>query len=193
MKNIGIITGATGGLVQAVQSDFEKVKAAYIEIINHTPGMDRYARWEYGKHPTDESIKAYIDAGNMYMFMDGEIVVGVVAITFVQGDDYHPVKWQISAKDDEVVVLHLLGITPKYHGAGVGRKMLQEVWKIASEKKMKACRVDTLASNIPAQKFYERLGFVYCGKQHWYADNTGWTDFYLYEYELPTMDNEIEI
>ena len=28
----------------------------------------------------------------------------------------------------------------------------------------------------------QRLGFEYCGKQHLYAENTGWTDFYFYEY-----------
>lgn len=46
------------------------------------------------------------------------------------------------------------------------------------------CWGDTLASNIPAQKLYEKLGFTYSGKQHWYAENTGWTDFYLYELDL---------
>lgn len=47
---------------------------------------------------------------------------------------------------------------------------------------LEACRLDTLFSNIPAQKFYTKLGFAYIGKAHWYADNTGWTDFLLYEF-----------
>ena len=32
-----------------------------------------------------------------------------------------------------------------------------------------------------AHKIYERLGFEYRGKQHLYAENTGWTDFYFFE------------
>ena len=39
-----------------------------------------------------------------------------------------------------------------------------------------------LASNTPAHKIYERLGFEYRGKQHLYAENTGWTDFYFFDY-----------
>ena len=82
------------------------------------------------------------------------------------------------------MTLHLLGILPRYQGAGVGRAMMRKALDMAAEGGMKAFRLDTLASNIPAQRFYESLGFVFCGKQHWYAENTGWTDFYLYEQEI---------
>ncbi len=42
-------------------------------------------------------------------------------------------------------------------------------------------RLDALASNTPAHRIYERLGFEYRGQQHLYAENTGWTDFYFFE------------
>ena len=50
-----------------------------------------------------------------------------------------------------------------------------------------AIRLDALASNTPAHKIYERLGFEYRGKQHLYAENTGWTDFYFFEYSPQSM------
>ena len=49
-----------------------------------------------------------------------------------------------------------------------------------------AVRLDALASNTPAHKLYERLGFEYRGKQHLYAENTGWTDFFFFDYALVT-------
>ena len=45
----------------------------------------------------------------------------------------------------------------------------------------KALRLDALACNTPAQQLYESLGFQKRGIAHWFADNVGWTDFYLYE------------
>lgn len=51
------------------------------------------------------------------------------------------------------------------------------------ENGKKTIRLDVLASNVPARRMYERLGFEYRGKQNLFAANTGWTDF-LY-YELP--------
>ena len=61
--------------------------------------------------------------------------------------------------------------------------MIREAVRMAGDKGMKAIRLDALATNTPAHKIYERLGFVYRGKQHLYADNTGWTDFYFFEYK----------
>ena len=49
-----------------------------------------------------------------------------------------------------------------------------------------ATQNDALASNTPAHKIYERLGFAYRGKQHLYAETTGWTDFYFFNYALTT-------
>jgi hypothetical protein len=41
--------------------DFETVKSKYIDVIENTPDIEKYARWIYGKHPTDEMIKTYIE------------------------------------------------------------------------------------------------------------------------------------
>ena len=62
--------------------------------------------------------------------------------------------------------------------------MMEEVISLAMEKGKKAIRLDTLASNIPAQHMYEKLGLEYRGKQNLYAENTGWTDFLYYELPL---------
>lgn len=180
-------------LVKAEAADFDRVKAAYIDIAKNTPDMDKYARYEYGKHPKDEGIANYIAEGSMYMLMDNDTIAGVIAITTSQGEEYHTVKWQVNALDNEVMVLHLLGVVPAYQRKGVGKEMIRKSLKLASEKSLKACRLDTLASNIPAQRFYEKMGFKYCGKQHWYAENTGWTDFYLYEYSIANATKEQRI
>lgn len=58
---------------------------------------------------------------------------------------------------------------------------MRKALDMAAENGLKAFRLDTLASNVPAQRLYESLGFVFCGRQHWYAENTGWIFFYLYE------------
>lgn len=168
----------------AKKSDFEKVKETYLYIIKNSLGMEEYARWEYGKHPNDESIRNYIDNDQMYILYSGEKIMGVVAITLYQGEDYHGIEWISEAKDNEVMVLHLLGFMPKYQGRGLSHEIMKIVLDMGKDKGMKSCRLDTLGSNKPAQKFYSKLGFTYCGKQNWYADNTGWTDFLLYEYVL---------
>ena len=161
--------------------DFAVVREKYIEVIEHTRDMNIHARWIYGQHPTDAMIQSYIDGQEMYLFMDGKNIAGMTAITMYQGKDYHEVIWSQNLKDDEVAVLHILAVTPEYQGKGVSKRMMAEIISLVMEKGKKAIRLDTLASNIPAQHMYEELGFAYRGKQNLYAENTGWTDFLYYE------------
>mgnify|MGYP003291049725 FL=1 len=62
--------------------------------------------------------------------------------------------------------------------------MIRESINIAEKGLKKAVRLDALASNTPAHQMYQSLGFRYRGKQHLYAENTGWTDFLFFEYTL---------
>ena len=162
-------------------NDFELVKSKYLDVIENTPQMQRYARWVYGKHPTDELLQSYIDRGEMYLLMDGDDVAGMAAISMCQGEDYEPIPCQDDCRNDQVTTVHLLAVVPAYRGRSLGIRILEEAMDIAVKNEKKALRLDTLKSNLPAQRMYERAGFSYRGTQNLYAENTGMTDFLYYE------------
>ena len=170
--------------------DFAMVRKKYIEVIEYTKDMNIHARWIYGQHPTDAMIQSYMDRQEMYLYMDGQDVAGMAAITMYQGEDYHEIIWSQNLKDDEVASLHILTVTPEYQGKGVSKRMMTEIIFLVKQKGKKAIRLDTLASNISAQHMYEKLGFVYRGKQNLFAENTGWTDFLYYELPLSKKDQD---
>ena len=165
----------------ATQNDLDAIIAFYDDVTARTPDMAVYARWSKGKHPTEEGMKAYINEGSMYLYRDNGKIVGAMAVTMYQGEDYHTVKWTQQVPDNKVAVIHILAVSPDAQGKGVGSEMIREAIRLAQDNGMKAVRLDALASNTPAHKLYERLGFEYRGKQHLYAENTGWTDFYFFE------------
>ena len=169
-------------LKSATQNDFEAIIAFYDDVTEHTPEMATYARWSKGKHPTVEGIHAYIDEGSMYLYRENDAIVGAMAVTMYQGEDYHAIEWTQQVPDDKVAVIHILAVSPDAQGKGFGSEMIREAIRLAQSKGMQAVRLDALASNTPAHKIYERLGFEYRGRQHLYAENTGWTDFYFFEY-----------
>ena len=166
----------------ATQNDFDSIIAFYDDVIERTPCIERFARWSKGKHPTLEGIKAYINEGSMYLYKANDTIVGAMALTMYQGEDYHTIKWTKQVADDKVAVIHILAISPESQGAGIGSEMVREAIRLAQSRDMQAIRLDALSSNTPAHKLYERLGFEYRGKQHLYAENTGWTDFYFFEH-----------
>ena len=167
----------------ATQNDFEAIIAFYDDVTERTPEMATYARWSKGKHPTVEGIRAYIDEESMYLYRANSAIVGAMAVTMYQGEDYHAINWMQQVLDNKVAVIHILAVSPDSQGTGIGSEMIREAIRLARSKGMQATRLDALASNTPAHKIYERLGFEYRGKQHLYAQNTGWTDFYFFEYK----------
>ena len=167
---------------RATIEEFESIIAFYDDVTERTSDMVTYARWIKRKHPTLEGIRAYIEEGSMYLYKENDAIVGAMAVTMYQGEDYHAIEWSKQVSDDEVAVIHILAVNPDYQGKGIGSEMIRKAIRLAQDNGMKAIRLDALASNIPAHRMYERLGFKYRGKQHLYAENTGWTDFYFYEY-----------
>ena len=165
----------------ATQKDFDAIITFYDDVTERTPEMTTYARWQKGKHPTEEGINAYINEGSMYLYRNNGKIVGAMAVTMYQSEDYHAIDWSQQVADDEVAVIHILAVSPDSQGKGIGSEMVIEAIRMAKSEGMQTIRLDALASNTPAHKLYERLGFEYRGKQYLYAENTGWTDFYFFE------------
>ena len=156
----------------------------YKHVITDTPDMDRYGRWKIGLYPMEQDIENYIGTGAMYVLSDDDVIIGAMAVTMNQGDDYHSIHWALPLADDEVSVIHVLSVNPDYQGKGVGKRLIEEAVLIARDNGKKALRLDALAGNTPAHRLYEKNGFAYRGKQNLYAENTGWTDFFFFELEL---------
>lgn len=171
-------------LKRAENRDIEKIEEYYKYVVDNTENMDKYGRWIYGQHPTNDMIEGYIKNKCMYFAEEDGMIIAAVAVTLFQDEDYHPVQWNVDAKDDEVAVIHILCINPKKQGCGLAKSIVNEIIALAKTKHMKAVRLDALCCNTPAHKLYEGLGFVRCGIQNWYASNTGYIDFYLYELVL---------
>lgn len=164
--------------------DLPRTLCFYQLVIRETSDMPCYGRWIYGLHPTKEMIENYIRQGVMYRLEDGQDIAAVVAVTPYQEEGYHGIDWQVELVDDEVAVVHLLAVNPHFQKRGYAKTTMKEVIELAREKGLKAVRLDALECNVPAHRLYESLGFKKRDVRHWYASNTGWIDFFLFEYLL---------
>lgn len=169
-------------LEKAAPEALEAVIAFYDDVIKNTPDIASTARWRIGSHPTEEGLKTSIQERDLYVCRENGVIIGAMVLPMHQGEDYHPVAWKEDLPDDQVASVHLLGVKPDRQGTGVASALVREAIALARANGMKAVRLDTLASNLPAQHLYESLGFSFRGKLHGYAENTGWFDFFFYEF-----------
>lgn len=168
-------------LIKAKISDFEKLTQFYREAIQNTENMEIYAKWIYGKHPTDAMILRYIEQGAMFFCEKDGFIASAVAVTPCQGDDYHGIGWGILISDDEAAVVHILCVNPKLQKQGIAKTTMRLVIELCRSENKKAVRLDALSCNSPAHRLYQSLGFEKRGQQRWFTDNIGWTDFFLFE------------
>lgn len=169
---------------QARPADLDRLCDFYRYVCEHTDNMPRYCRWIFGLHPTVEMIWDYIAAQAMYLFQDGGQIIGAAAMTMAQDEDYHNIAWQYPHADNEVAVIHIFGVLPELRHTGLAQRLVSELKLAATQAGKRSIRLDALASNLPAHRFYARLGFVKRGAKEMYACNVGRTEFYFYELEL---------
>ena len=67
---------------------------------------------------------------------------------------------------------------------GYAKAMVQRAIDLARANGMKAIRLDVLEGNIPAENLYIGFGFQYMATLKMYYEDTGWTNFRLYEYVI---------
>jgi ribosomal protein S18 acetylase RimI-like enzyme len=74
------------------------------------------------------------------------------------------------AAGERLAELETLSVLPEHRDAGVGAALLEAVWERLAELDVEDMQITTTATNVDAQRFYERQGFsrrfaVYYGKR----------------------------
>lgn len=126
-------------LIKATVNDFDRLTQFYRDAILNTEKMNIYAKWIYGKHPTDEMILRYIEEGAMYFCEKDGFIVSAVAVTPCQSDDYHNIDWKIHLSDDEAAVVHILCVNPKLQKQGVAKRLCSLSLNLAETQTKKRC------------------------------------------------------
>ena len=139
--------------------DLDQIRALYWRLLDSSPKYGQILQWKKNIYPNDDDWNSYIVKGEMYLILKDTDVIGAVAVTNAQSKEYRK-------------------------GDGAATVALDEIIKLAADKKKKAVRLDAIGTNVPAQKLYEKYGFVNCGTAQEYYESTGETEFVFYEYVL---------
>ena len=76
-------------------------------------------------------------------------------------DEYSKFDWSTKAANEEVTVIHALGILPSERGKGYAKQMVEFAIDHAREENQKVIRLDVLKGNKGAKRLYSGMGFRY--------------------------------
>lgn len=172
------------GIRLAGADEYEAVKAFYYKLIDDMQEMEYHPKWQKGIYPSEEALKLALKNGEMYIFLDNGAVISAMRVNHSATEGYALGRWSIDAAEDEITVIHMLGVGLSAQGKGIAKDMVRFVIEKARRENQKAIRLDVLAGNIPAFRLYDSLGFEQVGDVELFYEDTGLTTFTLYEYIL---------
>jgi len=162
-------------------TDYADVERFYCEIIESMRDAEFKPEWEMGVYPTEQLLKNAIQEQTLFITHLENHLVGVMILNHECEPEYEKVKWQADLQKEDVLFIHLLGVSPFYHGKGFAKQMVAYAVEMCRRNSVKAIRLDVLQKNIPAAKLYKSCGFRFIESREMYYEDTGLTDFYLYE------------
>ena len=168
----------------AKTAEYEDIETFYRELINSMRDSEFKPEWEMGVYPTESLLKDAVKKQTLFLAYLENSLVGVMILNRDCAPEYEKVEWQTDAKKDEVMIIHLLAVSPAHQGKGVAKQMVSSAIEICGKRLVKAIRLDVLKKNTPAAKLYISMGFQLAASVKMYYEDTGLADFELYELVL---------
>lgn len=171
-------------IVKANEKQYEAVRSFYHSLIDGMKNSKYDIGWVKDIYPAPEFLRESIENGELYIGIEDNHIAGAMVLNHQCNEGYSKFQWQTEAAEDEVLVIHALGVHPVHSGKGYAKAMVKRALETGADMQQKAIRLDVLKGNVPAEKLYTGLGFRYMDTLQMYYEDTGWTDYELYEYAL---------
>ncbi len=168
-------------ITKANPADFESVRSFYHTHIDQSQDSPFDIGWKKGIYPSDTYLREALASGELFVGIMDEQIISAMILDHHCNADYEKAQWTRLAKPEEVLVIHALGVLPAWSGHGIGKAMVDAALKMAKAVGCKAMRLDVLRGNVPAVKLYTRAGFCLVDTLSMFYEDTGWTEFELYE------------
>ncbi|MBP3730894.1 MAG: GNAT family N-acetyltransferase [Mailhella sp.] len=169
---------------KANADQYHSVRAFYHSLIDGIADRPYSAGWKKDIYPAPDYLLNAIRNGELYIALENHEIIASMVLNHECNEGYHKYQWLTKAEQDEISVIHALGVHPLHTGKGYAKKMVKFAIETAQKNHQKAIRLDVLKGNVPAEKLYAGLGFQHLHTLPMFYDDTGWTDYELYEYKL---------
>lgn len=169
-------------IVKAEPGEYQKIRSFYHSLIDALEGLEYAPAWKKDVYPSPEGLKEAVEQGWLYYAEDNERIMASMALNHKCNEAYKNVQWSVNAGPEKIMAVHMLGVHRDFTCRGIGKAMVRFALARAKETGMKTVRLDVWKGNLPAEKLYEGFGFKCAATVPMYYEDTGWTDFRLYEY-----------
>lgn len=172
---------------KASEADFYTIQKFYwhvIENIHRNNVNNENLGWEKGVYPSDQFIQDSLIKGELYTLIEKDTLCACVILNSEHNEGYDSCTWGIICDPGEVLTPHALAVDPKLQGKGIGKIVVENIVNIARAEHKKAVRLDVLSACKSAEWLYTSCGFRFVEAKEMYYEDTGWTEYKMFELEV---------
>ncbi len=148
---------------RATAADVSAIAAIYTAIHDLEEQGLATTGWLRKVYPTEATARASVEAGDMFVAVEGGAIVAAARINQEQVAEYTLATWKHPAPDEQVMVLHTLVVDPAAKGRGIGTGFVAFYEAYALRHGCPHLRMDTNARNAAARSLYKKLGYEEIG------------------------------
>ena len=145
---------------KATSADIPSIAEIYEDIHTEEESGRVTIGWERDVYPTAATAEAALQRDDLFVGEDDGKIFGAAIINQQQVDVYEGAAWRYPAKDEEVMVLHTLVISPKAPRRGYGQAFAGFYEDYARQQGCPYLRIDTNERNVRARAMYKKLGYA---------------------------------
>lgn len=140
--------------------------------------------WKTGIYPSDDFIRISLARGELYTLMENTKLYACVILNSECNEGYKGCSWSIDCNANEILIPHALAVNPESQGKGIGKIVVRNILDIAKSERKKAIRLDVLGACKSAEHLYKSCGFHFVETKNMYYEDTGWTEYKMFELNL---------
>lgn len=176
-------------ITKALPEEYQEVRSFYHSVIDSFQDAPYRPMWEKDIYPSPEELWTAITEGSLFIGRLNDdchesCIAGAMVVNQQCNESYQEAAWSTELGQMDFMVIHMLGVHSDFAGHGYAGELVKYAIRYARKAGMKAIRLDVLKGNLPANQLYEAFGFQYVDTVSMYYEDTGWTDFELYELNL---------
>lgn len=172
---------------KASDADFYIIQEFYWDVIDnvHKNNIEnKNLGWEKGVYPSDAFIKSSLANEELYILTENDVLYACVILNSNHNEGYEGCPWSIVCNDSEVLTPHALAVSPKFQGKGIGKIVVENILNIAKTENKKSVRLDIIGACKEAERLYISCGFHFVEAKDMFYEDTGWTEFKMFELNL---------
>ncbi|MFA9398088.1 MAG: GNAT family N-acetyltransferase [Clostridiaceae bacterium] len=108
-------------------------------------------------YPNEEDINNDIYGNNLFVYIEDNIIKGIVVLNESQDKEYQNIKWKYN--EPKNLVIHRLCIDPEYKGRGIATTLIKYAERFSKENGYISIRLDAFTENNNACRLYEKNGY----------------------------------